>query len=290
MKKYLIRVLGALCIVAALAVMILPTCIKIDGMKSKNKRLLRGNTEAFLSAAEDALVDGVKQDAIEEDLEDNDLPATKSKLKSWLKEIENVAEDALDEEISLKEILVLLCKAPGITKDMQNLMNTDYAMSRTLDALAYEAYKGNLDPGVKAEPEQMYEWVQSSEFRDSLEDTVEMLDPVPIVCYIVLGVFGLFGALAVWAVVGHICNKGRWGKYVLLALVVLVVVGTCVALPLLSGVIEETAGDVSLLKGVQLRMTAAPFCVIALMIVPIVLDIIFERKYKTIKAEEVKNG
>jgi hypothetical protein len=64
----------------------------------------------------------------------------------------------------------------------------------------------------------------------------------------------------------------------------ILVVGFCVAAPLVSDLIVDSAVNIPALEDLVLTITVTPFISVVLAIVPVVLDIIFERKNK--KMEE----
>lgn len=68
-------------------------------------------------------------------------------------------------------------------------------------------------------------------------------------------------------------------------MVIGIVAGSCVVLPVVSEIAADALGNVPAFAEMTLKMNVTPFIAVVLMIVPVILDIIFERK-KEIKVVE----
>ena len=290
-KKYLIRIVGALCILGVLALMIMPSWIKLDGISRRDMRDTRTDILGITERVRVAYLDYADaSDDNEEHLEDYDLPTTRGKIKSRFNDIDDLAKELLDDQISLKEVFMLSVKAPGLMKDANNFLESDlsplacnYIASYILmdgSKAVYDTYEDEVYEHIDKEAAYLQE--EATNIMDTVED-YSLLAYIPAVVLILIAI--LFVASAAT----HICNKGRWLKYLALVILVAMVVGSCVALPMASEMISDMAVDTPL-SDLTLKITVFPFLALALMIAPIVLDIIFEKKKKNNIVEEVNNG
>lgn len=278
MKKYLIRIIGSLCILAAVAVLFMPACLKIEGVKRSEMKKLRSEVKGIVEDAGDYFADAVSySDDFKEELEDSDLPHTRSSVRKYFREIEDLTEELLNEEVSMYELLVLSVKVPGLVEDMENLLDSS-AGNVLIDSVTNSI----IEDAKEENPDAYYSDENINNFKNrlqsDLEDGVEGVSEITSVLFTVLAaVFFLILALAVASAATHICNKGRWVKYLLLALMLVIVVGSAVCLPMVSGLIED-ADLGGAFEDLSLQMTVMPYIALVLMLAPVVLDIIFERK------------
>ena len=280
-KKYLLRAIGTLCILGSLALIFMTSFIQIDGVKSRDWRKFRDNTESICENMEDSFLDNLEDsDIFEDELEDCDLPHTRSKLKALFKDVDTVSETITSEEYALKDVLVLSLKAPKVINSLEGITDSSI-VSRTFftviasHVVEQQSREGIIDcspydEGVIEATAEMY--------MNSSDDTFELVSELAPVF------IGLAAALIVFAVLGLISaitnmfNKGRWVKYLFLVLMIGLVVGFAIAAPAISTMITDNMMNTSNLSDLVLKVTFTPYIALALAIVPVVLDIIFERK------------
>ena len=173
MKKYIIRIIGALCIIGAVAAMFLLSWFKIDGIKRSDLRNLRDDTCGVIKYVGDSFVEKVSvDDNFSEELKDNDLPSSRSAVKKQFREIGDLLEGLLDENISLQEVLTLSIKAPGIIEDAENLVDSSVGaslISVVTDYQVNEAREENPDAVFSEEKLTSYK----RQLRTNLEEGVE---------------------------------------------------------------------------------------------------------------------
>ena len=175
-------------------------------------------------------------------------------------------KDGLNDQISLKELTVLIWKAPGLLKDAENLTQTDHVLEEAV-AFAVSCFY----------PSSEYTSRSISRFEkfliDSLEDATEYFGLIRLGCYCAIVLSVLLALFSVFAAVGHVCNKCRWGKYVLLGISVILTVGAFVALPMLTELLQDLFADVPYLEDIKLRVNLIPVFSVILLLVPVILDI-----------------
>lgn len=283
-KKYLIRIVGALCILGAAALMFMPAWLQIKDIPRRDLRDLREDVSGICTAVSDRFImNANRDDDFKEELKDYGLPYTRGKINSRFATIEDLAKSILDCDISLQELLVLGIEAPGLIKDATNMID-----SRDVSAVFYEStVQYILFEGTQAITEDYDDDIENQIIEENIEnlenateDVVEVLSDISFLFAVLAGVLILILALAVASAITHVCNKTRWLKYIFLTVLVLLVVGSCLAVPMASEMIAGSMDAASAYADVSLRMTATPFISVALMIVPIILDIVYERKKK----------
>lgn len=283
-KKYLIRIVGALCILGAAALMFMPAWLQIKDIPRRDVRDLREDVSGICTAVSDRFImNANRDDDFKEELKDYGLPYTRGKINSRFATIEDLAKSILDCDISLQELLVLGVEAPGLIKDATNMID-----SRDVSAVFYgSTVQYVLFEGTQAITEDYDDDIEKQIIEENIEnlenateDVVEVLSDISFLFAVLAGVLILVLALAVASAVTHVCNKTRWLKYIFLTVLVLLVVGSCLAVPMASEMIAGSMDAASAYADVSLRMTATPFISVALMIVPIILDIVYERKKK----------
>ena len=67
-KKYIIRFVGALCILAAAALFFFQPMIQIDGIKNKELRTIYAQAEEILQQEENMMLKSIEADKFKEDL------------------------------------------------------------------------------------------------------------------------------------------------------------------------------------------------------------------------------
>lgn len=277
MKKYLIRIIGALCILAAAAVMFVPAWVQLEDVSKKDLRKTRDDITGFMEAVEVEYINSLDNDDFKDDAENCDLPNTERKAEKFFKNINNLTKDLLDESVSFQELFMLAWEAPALLTDLHSLAELEYA-ENLFAAASYEFYDYEYKHGW--ENGFIYSVQDADVVIDAIENGLADLTLITIILYAVIGVFVLIFLLAVLSAVLHVCNKGRWVKYLFLVLVVALVAGSCVAFPMVSDLLGEVTADMPELEDMTLSITVTPFIAVALMFVPVVLDIIFERKKK----------
>lgn len=282
MKKYIIRIIGALCILGAITLLFMSPFMEITGVKRSDMRELREDTEELLEGVSQMIQDRVSYDEdFEDDLKDNDFPYKKSAIKKRFKEVEGLATELLNNKISIYELAVIAAKAPGIVKDVGNLLNTDggdYVISAITQNAMEQVREEN--PDAYFDDEDILEYKKN--MKADAEDAVALLSALSIAFIGLVVLLALIVLLAVISAVTHVCNKKRGLKYVVLVIMLILVIGGTVAGPLVSKLVDlqkpfDDAG---------LQMAIMPYVALVLMFVPVVLDIIFERKNKNSNGAE----
>lgn len=282
MKKYLIRVIGALCILGAVALMFMPAWVKLDGVKKSELRDVREDITGALGEVSDYIQYRLDDDDFKDDLKDNDLPYKTKTVKKQYKDMDNLCKSVLDGDISMQELLTLSAKIPGVVTDLENILELEAADSIFYQAARYIVRYGN-DPMIN--PGEVDYYNAGVVARTAVEDLTNDAEMVPLICYGLTAVLVLVLALGVLGAVLHVCNKGRWVKYLFFALLLALVVGSLLAFPMVNEALGETAFLSKDMQDLELKMTVTPILAVALMFVPIVLDISFERKFKKMKME-----
>ena len=85
MKKYVIRIVGALCILSAMALLFLLPCVQLDGVSRKELRTMREDVTGVLEQGAESLYAWLDSD-MKDDLKDYDLPSTKAGIKKRFRE------------------------------------------------------------------------------------------------------------------------------------------------------------------------------------------------------------
>lgn len=264
MKKYLIRLIGSLCILGALAILLMTTWVQVEGIKNRDLKNIRNQLTADLELAQEKMLCYSEMEMFEEDLKEYGLPRTPSKIKGRFKETENLVKELLNTDVSFYEVLWVAKEAPAYIADTQDLLE--------IPALADSLIQTGEDADFEITPE-------------SLEDTMDSVSGFKVIFVLVFAFFIFLMALALAAAVTHMLNKVRWIKYIFLVFLVLFVVGVCVGVPMAADIIHDEVYMPPEFADLSLRVTIMPYLAAALMLVPIVLDIIFERKFKKIQAQ-----
>lgn len=257
MKKILIRIVGSLCILASLAVLFLVPSVKLEDVSRKDLRTYRKTLTGDLELVQETLLytlsDYLSKDDLQDDLQDCDLPSSKTQIKNRFSETKNLLTKLLDEEISLKELMDLSMKAPRYIDDTENLLETNYAAE-----LIFET--------------------SEIVYIEDVEDVIEVADDLKMLFWGILIFFFSVIAFGVVAAVTHSLPWLRFIKYFFLFMLVLTVVIISVGVPLLNELIQDEFTLAEELEDMTLAASILPYTAILLAIVPVVLDIIFERK------------
>ena len=272
--KYLIRFMGSLCILIALVLMVYTPIIQVEGVRSKDLRSVYKKVEEVSNLEEKWLLNVAGDlDAAEKyDLEDNNLPNTKIEIKAWFEKLNTITKKVFDREITLREVVVLIWNIPGIAKDAGNLMNTEYILDGAINLM------------VKHDPRTF----GAETLRRNMENAEDCFGVIRIFGYVAIGMVVLLGLLALDAMIGNLRNKVRWGKYVLLLIVMVFAVTGYVGMPMLSEQLRMVFAGVDMLQNLELRMTGFPILAIILLIVPIALDVWNKKREKRVKVTETK--
>ena len=256
MRKLFIRIAGSVCVLAALAVMLFPTWVQIDGISRKDVRTTRNGLVTGLEYAETTLLralDGEYADRYQDDLKDNDLPSRKSQIKKSFRETETLIKELVNTEISLREALWVAVEAPGYIKNTENFLSTDYCASTVFS--------------VFEQPEVYQEFVQD------MVDEASAYTGIMIVAVILLI---MLIALGCAVAVTYSMDRLRFLKYIFISALAVMVVGLLIALPIITEIVQDVSDP--MMEEMKLTVTAMPFMSVLLAAVPVVLDIIFKRK------------
>ncbi len=291
MKKYLIRIIGSLCILGSAVLMFVPGWIQAKGVDRRELRNMRADVSGICSEVADRLLYRIEMDDdFKDELKDYDLPYSQGRIKARFREIEDLTDELLNSTVSLEELFILSAKAPSIMQDMENLLDSDGADIFFDAAAYYTLYKGShaiYDPSDNYNQELVDYNAEAIE--DATQDAVDVISEFSFLLIVPAMVISLILTLAAASAVTHICNKGRGLKYVFGVILIVMVAGICVALSLTSNMIADLLAAAPAFEDMKLSITAAPFFAIALMLVPGVLDIVFERKKKQV-AEQVQSA
>ena len=281
MKKYLIRSVGALCILCAAAVMFMSSWVQIEGVQRRDLRDMRDDLQGVYTAVSDTFTQQVEDNKdFKEELKDYDLPYTRSKIKAQFSTLEELTDALLDREISYQDLLMLSVKAPGLIKLASNLADSRCFEVFSSAAAEYILFEGSQAITNVNSVEERNAALQSGadQIEEMTQDTVDALSEMSALFVLLTVLLILILVLAVASAATHICNKARWLKYIFLVILVVMVVGSCVALPMVSDLIADSMDAASPLAELSLTISVMPFVSVALMIVPIILDIIYEHK------------
>lgn len=282
-KKYLIRIVGALCILGAIALMLMPAWLILDDIGHRELRNLRSDIDDLCSNTEELVLERITWDEdFKDELRDYDLPYSRGSIKGKFQDIKALTDELLNDTVSIQEVLTLCIQMPGLVSDAENLLDSDCG-----DEFFYTAAGYILE---QEEPYYEFDREEKSDAAEQLQEMMEddfdvILELSDICISVAIAIIFLF-ALGVASAATHICNKVRWLKYPFLGIVVGMVAGSCAVLPLASEVFIDVFGGMPAYADVTLKMGIAPFGAVALMIVPIILDIIFERKKERKVVEE----
>lgn len=276
-KKYLIRIVGALCILASLALLFVPALIEVDGIKRSDLREVREHADSICTDLTDYFIEAVEwDDDLKDEFKDYDLPNSKGKIKSRYGEIGGMVDSVLDGSISLEELFAISAKAPGVVEDVANLLETSASNSVFVVVTEYLVYNNVGEMNYYTHNP----YYMADKFEEVARDVVDEVSEYTIIFIAVAAVLALIAFIAVLSAITHVCNKGRGWKYLFLVIVILILAGTCAGLYLASDVIADAVENIPALEDVSLQVGIMPFLSIITMAVPIVLDIIFERKRK----------
>ena len=256
--KYFIRFIGSVCILAAIALLVMAPIIRIDGVKAKEYRSAYAKVEEMIKVEETWLLDAVERTNSPErdDLEDNKLPYKKADLKEWFGNINDIAKEALNDNISLKEVGVLIWNAPKLAKDIERLGETDLILYNAINHLIRH------DPSTYG----------GRNLHTNLRDAAENAGVIQLYGYLAIAVIALLGLLGVDAVIGNLRDKRRGGKYILLAITIAITVGGYVGFPFLSKLLQEILHEIKPLEDIELRLTIVPVLSSLLLIASVMTD------------------
>lgn len=254
MKKTIFRILGVVCILGALATTLFPSWVQMDGIKTKDLREVRNVTIEDLEGVEDYIIEEI--DTYKEEFKDNDLPSTKGGIKKEFKETKTILENLMDKNISLEEIFSLAIKAPSFIKNTENFLNVRKSYLSLIFDQSKITYKSNV------------------------EDFLETISEYVFIIWIVISAFVVLFCLATAAVITQSINKMKFFKYIFFGYLLVLVVGICVAIPLISENVISALDLSKVFEDISLKITAMPFIALVLASAPIVFDLIFNRKSK----------
>ena len=256
MKKTLIRIIGALCIVASLYVLFMTTWVNVDGIKRSDMRKIKEQFTTDLDAIEKELQNGIKySEGLKDELKDENLPYTSGKLKRAFKETESLLLETIDDKVSFKELFLLSAKLPGYVKDTEAMLGTSLVSTLIFETSEYY-------------------------YAEDVEEVVDAVADYTYIFYIVIGVMVLIVLLGVISAVTHVMNKRRFIKYFYIAIVLVLVCGICIALPMAMNSVKDTMELSEVVEDMELKATLMPYVTLLLAAAPVVLDIIFEKKKK----------
>ena len=288
MKRILMRIIGALCILGAAALMFFPNWMTIDGISRKDMRKVRNDVVGITETVSESFAERVKaSEDFKDDLRDNDLPYTRATIKKRFKTIGNLAAELMNDTISLKEVTQTAFLLPGVLKDAENLLDSDARTMLFSQAANYVVYSGS-EPIPDADGDYVSELADAMD--EMVEGAVDGLAGYSIIFIAVGALFVLILLLAVASAVTHVCNKGRWLKYLFLVVLVAMVAGSCVGISFASDMLPEMFAGMPLMENASLRISVMPFLAVAVMFMPIVLDVIYERKNEQKKVEDQADG
>ncbi len=260
MKKLLIRIVGSLCIIASLAIIFFSTAVQVEDVSRKDMRAIRQQLTNDLEAVQDSVLLEIKiLDDYKEELKESGLPYTKSRINRRFSQTEELIEELINDEMSMREVLTISAAAPRYISDTQKMLDTSICASHIFKASEYV-------------------------YQDDVEDIVDTFSQYAWVFILVLCFFLFFILLGCASAATHCLNKVRFLKYIFIGCLVLIVLGLTISLPILNNVIQDQFTLPEQLEDIRLKATLMPYVSVALAFVPMVLDILFERK-KALVAE-----
>lgn len=278
LKKYAIRTVGALCILGALALMFMGSWIKLKDVDRRGLREIRDQLKDFTGAAKTAYISQLQENRLfKDEAKDCDLPASSGKVKAGIKEVDTLIGSVLDENVSFREVLDLSVRAPRIVDNTEELLESDCADS-LFTHTAYYLWIDEYRQDWELEYSDIMELARKDgrQFVTMSEDIVDGYEDFSSLVTLLTAVLCLIILLGVAAAATHICNRVRWLKYIFLIILVLLVAGTLVGTSIASEMVADLVGGP--FDDLTLSITVVPFFAIALMAVPVVLDVAFERK------------
>ena len=254
MKKILIRIVGSLCIIASLAIIFFAPICTIEDVSRKDIRNFRQAMTKDLETVQDAVLREIKMfDKYKEELKDLDLPHTRSRIKQRFSQAEVVVSNLCDHNVSLQEAFIISTKAPRLISDTEKLFESTFCTTRIFKA------SNRVDA-------------------DDAQDFVDAIAEYTWVFTVIICSVLFFVVLGIASAVTHSLNKVRFPKYIYLGLLLVLVVGLCVCMPMVNYLIQDALVLPNEIEDMVLQVSIFPFISLALAFVPMVLDIIFERK------------
>lgn len=268
--KYIIRFIGSICILAAVALLFFSPIVEIDGVKNKDFQTMYSQFEKVSTQQGDWLISAVEQSnsSVKEELREYDLPYRKSELKTWFRNINGLVKETLNRSITLEEVFNLVWNVPGLVEDLENLVQTDSLLEKGINGMVISYDEEAFD---------IYEILEKAE---------GYFDVIRRASYLVIGLFAVLTLLVVAAVIGNMLNKGRGIKYAVLVIVTAMTVGCYIGVPSLSTLLSEAVSEIEPFGDMKLYTTAVPILACVLLIIPAVLD--FWNKKRAEQA--LKNG
>ena len=262
MKKIIMRIIGAVCILTSLIVMFFPSWITIDNVSRSDFREFRADTLDDLENVKNKFMGYYEyNEEIKEELENNDLPYTKGKIKKRFNQSKELLKQLMDKDIKLKEVIWLSLEAPKLIKDTENLLETPICATLIFSNSKNVSY-------------------------NEAEDVIDAVADYKFAFWLIFAFFVVLIALGLTAAATQIINKLKFFKFIFFGVLVLFVVAVCVISPIVSNIMADSLNLPQSMSDISLKVTVMPFVTIALSIVPIVLDIIiFAEAKKTKKGE-----
>ncbi len=274
MKKILIRLVGSLCILAALAVMFFPTLVRIDGVKAKHMVAARNMVLDDLGYRYSRLMsyyefcEKTDDDGLKDDLKANDLPSRKSEIEECFSQACSLLKELINKDISLVEIARISIEAPKYIEQTNNLLTTDRCINILFGPMT------ELLPGP------------AEESINLVQDVVDVAHDYKPAFTIALTFIIFMLAFGFACAVTHMLNRPRFLKYIFFLFLLTFVVGITITVPMISDAVLDGLPTVPTeAEDLRAQVTAMPYFALFLAMVPIVLDIIFERKKKVKKNE-----
>lgn len=252
MMKVLVRIIGAGCLVAAVFIAFTAAWLQLDNVTSSDLRTAKKSTLQDMEMVKIGFLAAYDLDPnIKAELENANLPDTKTSIKRRFSETESLLDKWFSGDISLAMVYELCGEAPRYLEDTSSLLNSNipdtvFGFSKNFTTLGMDEV---IDEAIMYD--EIFDWAK-----------------------IILLVFIGLGALAAFT---QLFRPTQFVKYFFIVLLGGMAIASYVIVPSLS---DEISGILFLNKDLEnlgLTVTMSPLFAFVLSLVPVVLDIIFER-------------
>ena len=252
MKNKILKITSAICIIISLVLLFCPTLVRFGSTKGSEMREFRNGILSDLETVKENVVFMYETNNVfVEDMKDNNLPKTKGEAKQKFRETKELMQTLLDGKISVIDVVNFSTKTPGVIKDAENLLESNYG-NWFFELSKFTTYE------------------ETSDIVDSTKG-IAGLSIVPVVFFVLLALLGLAAAIL------PIFNKGnvlRWIYFIVLTLFVAAIfVGV--------NILSTKLSDALTLEGKTIDMfvktTIFPFLSVVFAVLSLAVGIIFKK-------------
>lgn len=253
MKKIIIRIIGALCIFGALAILFCSPWVRLKNVSNRELRNIRQELTGDIALVRDKVTEQLADPKFRDELRDHGLPGTKAGVKKGAREVSALIEELLNDRVSFGELVQVSAKAPGYIRDVENLLDTRNCGEAVFEASEYVYY-------------------------DDAEELIDTVSDYVFLLYIVTGFFVLVGLFGCAGAITHCFGKVKWLKYSFLGILAVLVVGVAIAVHFASGLIPDMFELPKEFQKLSLQITPFPLFALVLGVMPVVLEAVFDRE------------